>query len=123
MGTTAVLARNWADARKVAASINGARELRENKTKWDNSPGVYYGTYHSAKGLEFDAVLLPFCGAASLPYPETVTAHGMEDAMTRESRLLYVAVTRARSDLILTYSGLLTRILPTEAGLYKVVKP
>jgi DNA helicase IV len=122
-GTVAVLARNWDDAKKVAASIADARELRDEKAKWDDAPGTYYGTYHSAKGLEFDAVILPFCGAASLPYPEVVTAHGMTDAITRESRLLYVAVTRARSELIFTHSGDLTPILPTDASLYRVVTP
>ena len=45
---------------------------------WSTAPGIRYGTYHSAKGLEFDRVLLPFCGADRLPDPEVAAAFGPE---------------------------------------------
>jgi superfamily I DNA/RNA helicase len=35
--------------------------------EWQAGPGIRYGTYHSAKGLEFDAVILPFCNHEKLP--------------------------------------------------------
>jgi superfamily I DNA/RNA helicase len=86
---------------------------------WKTEQGIQYcGTYHSAKGLEFDAVILPFCNNQLLPDPEAVTAFGETDAMAQAGRLLYVGVTRARSRLIITYSGELTRLLPTDESLY-----
>jgi superfamily I DNA/RNA helicase len=86
---------------------------------WKTERGIQYcGTYHSAKGLEFEAVILPFCNNQLLPDPEAVTAFGETDAMAQAGRLLYVGVTRARSRLIITYSGELTRLLPTDESLY-----
>lgn len=86
---------------------------------WKTEQGIQYcRTYHSAKGLEFDTVILPFCNHQVLPDPKAVTAFGETDAMAQAGRLLYVGVTRARSRLIITYSGELTRLLPTDESLY-----
>ncbi|MEG4963990.1 MULTISPECIES: 3'-5' exonuclease [unclassified Microcoleus] len=86
---------------------------------WKTEQGIQYcGTYHSAKGLEFGTVILPFCNNQLLPDPKEVTAFGETDAMAKAGRLLYVGVTRARSRLIITYSGELTRLLPTDESLY-----
>jgi superfamily I DNA/RNA helicase len=73
---------------------------------------VYAGTYHSAKGLEFDAVILPYCGTNNVPDTETVHAFGTAEALARSARLLYVGVTRAKSELLVTYTGDLTEVLP-----------
>jgi superfamily I DNA/RNA helicase len=81
----------------------------------------YYGTYHSAKGLEFDAVILPFCSAERLPDPDTVRALGAEEATSEDGKLLYVAVTRARTRLILTHINELTCLMPSADGLYRIV--
>jgi superfamily I DNA/RNA helicase len=120
-GTVAILARTWEDARRAARTLDG-RELRKD-LRWDGSPGIYYGAYHSAKGLEFDAVLMPFCGKHRMPHAETVAAFGPEEAAAREGRLLYVAITRARTDLLLTYSGEITPLLPGQDDLYAKVTP
>lgn len=79
---------------------------------WPKGPGVFYGTYSAAKGLEFDSVILPLCDADELPKPTEIAAHGREEALAREARQLYVAVTRARSELIILRSGPLTPLLP-----------
>ncbi|MCG6497356.1 3'-5' exonuclease [Kitasatospora sp. A2-31] len=84
------------------------RELQS----WPQGPGVFYGTYSAAKGLEFDSVILPLCDAEELPKPSEVAAHGLEEAMAREARQLYVAVTRARSELVILRSGPLTPLMP-----------
>ncbi|MEU6406134.1 3'-5' exonuclease [Streptomyces sp. NPDC046985] len=73
---------------------------------------MFYGTYSAAKGLEFDSVILPLCDVDELPKPTEVAAHGLEEALAREARQLYVAVTRARSELVILRSGPLTRLLP-----------
>lgn len=88
--------------------------LHKDLPSWPHGPGVYYGTYSVAKGLEFDSVILPLCDAHELPKLTEVEAHGREEAMAREARQLYVAVTRARAGLIILRSGALTPLLPDE---------
>ncbi len=116
-----VLARTRAEARQAVRGIAGVRMLHDNMQRWELGTGVYAGTYHSAKGLEFDVVFLPFCGADRCPDSDTVTAFGYDEAASRESRLLYVGVTRARDELIITHTGGLTPLLPSAgSGLYQV---
>jgi superfamily I DNA/RNA helicase len=121
-GTVAVLARTWADARRACQGLR-TRKLHPDMNTWDATPGIYCGAYHSAKGLEFDAVILPFCGADHMPHPDVVAAFDTADAASREARLLYVALTRAKSDLLLTYSGPITPLLPTDDALFAKVTP
>ncbi len=61
--------------------------------------GVNLLTYHRAKGLEFDAVLLPRLLDAEIPFRSGRTKADPEE----ERRLLYVAITRARRYLFLTW--------------------
>lgn len=87
--------------------------LREDSTEWVDGPQLYLGTYHSAKGLEFDAVILPFLGDDLFPDPNQVADFGAVEADANDGRLLYVGVTRAKSSLIITYKGLQSHLLPT----------
>ena len=119
----AVLARTRAESRAAVSGIANVRTLHDQMRSWDVTNGVYNGTYHSAKGLEFDVVFLPFCGADRTPAPDTVAAFGEEEAASRESRLLYVGVTRAKSELVLTYSGDLTPLLPSATSDLFLVTP
>lgn len=93
--------------------------LHRDMTTWQAGPGIRYGTYHSAKGLEFDMVILPFLSQDNLPDQENIEAFGQDDALAYNGRLLYVAVTRAKTRLVLIYSGERTELLPTGSGLYK----
>ena len=120
-GTVAILARTWADARRACRGLE-ARKLHPDMTHWDATPGIFCGAYHSAKGLEFDAVVMPFCNQESLPHPDVIESFGMEEALARESKLLYVGVTRARTDLVVTHSGPLTAMLPNADSLWARVK-
>jgi len=91
--------------------------------KWNPEPGVFVGTYYSAKSLEFDAVILPYCNDDVLPDQSRIAALGSEqEAEAEEARLLYVAVTRAKTRLIFTYSGSLTKLLPSDPSLYQKEK-
>jgi superfamily I DNA/RNA helicase len=91
-------------------------------TTWQAGAGIRYGTYHSAKGLEFDTILLPFLTAARFPDPVDVAAIGLEEAQAQDGRLLYVGVTRAKTRLIMTTSDQPTELLPVTAGLYETVE-
>jgi ATP-dependent DNA helicase UvrD/PcrA len=62
--------------------------------------GVQLLTYHRAKGLEFEAVFLPFLQAGELPIRQAKSA----EAVDEERRLLYVGITRARTHLLLSWS-------------------
>jgi superfamily I DNA/RNA helicase len=98
-----------------------ATRLHKEMDTWSTSPGIWFGTYHAAKGLEFDHVLLPFCSADRLPDPTVVATFGEEEALAREARVLYVGVTRARDRLIITYTGDLTPLLPSDQSFYTTV--
>lgn len=97
--------------------INAIR-LDRNMASWSDGPGIYYGTYHSAKGLEFDLVILPFLEKDNLPDSKHIASHGKKDAFTHYGNLIYVAVTRAKTELLLLYTGTVTPLLPTESWLY-----
>ncbi|QRI63776.1 AAA family ATPase [Shinella sp. PSBB067] len=97
--------------------------LREDKTVWVDGPQLYLGTYHAAKGLEFDTVILPFMSDDQFPDPAQVSDFGPVEADANDGRLLYVGITRAKSGLIITYKGRLSHLLPAlPADLYTRVK-
>lgn len=119
-GTVAILARTLTEARKAVSGLRSARQLKEkSKAPWDPAPGIYYGTYHSAKGLEFDVVILPFANSDRLPNPEAVSAYGEADASSRDGKSMYVAVTRARAELLVTYTREPSVLIPRDRGLWE----
>jgi DNA helicase II / ATP-dependent DNA helicase PcrA len=68
-----------------------------------NGPMVSLMTVHSAKGLEFDAVFLT--GMEQEMFPYRGIASGEDEELEEERRLAYVAITRARKRLVITYAG------------------
>ena len=61
---------------------------------------VVLTTIHQAKGLEWEAVFLIWAAEGKLPSPRS---EGDPEALEEERRLFYVAVTRAKDELYLTY--------------------
>jgi len=75
---------------------------------------ISVGTYHSAKGLEFDMVLMPYCSTDRLPGGDKIEAlEGREEALKEDIKLIYVAITRAKRGLIISYTGEKTELLPS----------
>jgi DNA helicase-2/ATP-dependent DNA helicase PcrA len=65
--------------------------------------GVHLLTLHRAKGLEFEAVYLPFVDEGELPI--------RRGDVDEERRLFYVGLTRAKRHLVVTWSGKPSRFL------------
>ena len=65
-----------------------------------DSPAVVLMTIHSAKGLEFPVVFLP--GMEETIFPGAQSTFEQAE-LEEERRLAYVAVTRAKKELIITY--------------------
>ncbi|HJB25362.1 MAG TPA: ATP-dependent helicase [Firmicutes bacterium] len=63
-------------------------------------------TMHSAKGLEFDRVILIDAYEGQLPSTQAIREHleGNEEPMEEEARLFYVGVTRAKNQLTILCS-------------------
>ena len=118
----------WADdsqAETLAAFVAELDERVAYQVEPDKA-GVELATIHAAKGLEWDAVFLVGVAEGLLPISYAKTAAAREE----ERRLLYVAVTRARDLLTLSWarsrgadgrgkrkrSRLLDGIWPEEAG-------
>ena len=119
-GTVAILFRTRDQERTFRQYLpSGATRLHRELKQWPSGPGLFYGTYHAAKGLEFDTVFLPFLSDTCWPHPSDVKLLGEQEAAVRNSRLLYVGITRARSTLVLTYSGRRTSLLPETEELYQ----
>lgn len=66
---------------------------------------IVLSTIHSSKGLEWPAVFVMGSGSMQMPHPRVVS----DDEVNEERRLMYVAVTRAKDRLVLSYPQLCGR--------------
>lgn len=73
--------------------------LKEQNKKNGEKEGVNLMTMHAAKGLEFDTVFVIEANEGSCPYKKAIADEEIEE----ERRLFYVAMTRAKRKLIISY--------------------
>jgi DNA helicase-2/ATP-dependent DNA helicase PcrA len=70
--------------------------------EWDGEK-INIMTIHSAKGLEFDAVFLPGWEEGLFPHQKSIDEKGVT-GIEEERRLAYVAITRAKKDLYISFA-------------------
>ncbi|WP_082751452.1 3'-5' exonuclease [Burkholderia sp. MSMB1459WGS] len=117
--SVAVLLRTHEKIREIRPYLPyEAVQLKEENANWMAGHGAYFGTYHSAKGLEFDLVILPFLSDTEIPNLKDVEPDEVDEIFAEDGRLLYVGITRAKSSLVLTYTGNVTELLPPDDSLY-----
>jgi DNA helicase-2/ATP-dependent DNA helicase PcrA len=86
-----------ADLRRFAAEL----EARADAAHPPTVQGVTLASLHAAKGLEWDVVFLVGLVDGTLPIQH---ADGDEAAIEEERRLLYVGITRARQQVLLSWA-------------------
>ena len=87
---------------ELARHVERMAQLTDRKetVKIDDT-GIYVMTYHASKGLEFDNVFLPGLIEGEVPSKRSITIEDIEE----ERRMLYVAMTRAKERLFMSYTG------------------
>jgi DNA helicase-2/ATP-dependent DNA helicase PcrA len=80
-------------------SDEDAREIKD---------GVKIMTVHSSKGLEFDYVFITGLEDNLFPHRRLSEEETTDEESEEERRLFYVAITRARKKIFLSYSGIRT---------------
>jgi DNA helicase-2/ATP-dependent DNA helicase PcrA len=90
-----------ADPETDADAILAEMRRRATHEKEGSTNGVNLLTYHRAKGLEWDAVILPMLEDGSLPIRQAIDDPA---ALAEERRLFYVGITRARRMLHISWA-------------------
>jgi DNA helicase II / ATP-dependent DNA helicase PcrA len=89
----------------VAFLTHAALESGDNQAQ-AGKDAVQMMTVHAAKGLEFDAVFITGLEEGLFPHENSLSSH---EGLEEERRLMYVAITRARKRLYLSFAQ--TRML------------
>ena len=117
-GDIAVVARTWRIAQRVARELH-THGIRTAELSAADAPddAVRTGTMHAMKGLEFRCVAIVGAGRDALPLPPAVTPvaedpvrHALD--IQQERCLLFVACTRARERLRVSWTGDRSALLP-----------
>ena len=109
--------RDRAEPALVKANLSG-HPLSEEQPP--STADASIGTMHRAKGLEFKVVVVMGCDADLLPFAygqrELVDDADRETFAEQERHLFYVASTRARERLLISYSGKASRFVPDSSA-------
>ncbi len=75
------------------------KEQLQAENQREEKDAVIISTMHGCKGLEFEKVYIPEAVEGIIPYKKAIRQSDIEE----ERRLFYVAVTRAKKELMITY--------------------
>jgi superfamily I DNA/RNA helicase len=105
-----VAARSGYLVKQAAEALEAAGIATMSLTAKSRKEAVRVGTMHGMKGLEFQAVALFGVAEGNVPAPASITPAGDDPVahaqdLQRERCLLFVACTRARDHLYVSYSG------------------
>ncbi len=81
--------------------LNEISLLQEKTDKDQGSSGIMLMTIHAAKGLEFKHVIITGMEENLFPSSRSLTS---QENLEEERRLFYVAITRARNNLLITHA-------------------
>lgn len=113
--TIAVLARTRTEANDIARDLsrNGIPAKFESAESVDSATSVVTMTMHQSKGQEFSRVVLHNLSDGVFPRKAKrgATEEEIQEIEQMDAALLYVAATRARDELVATYSGAPTGLL------------
>ncbi len=90
-----------ANDKSLGSFLQSVTLLTDKDTQNEDKPSIKLMTIHASKGLEFKAVYL--VGMEENLFPSQRSIYTVED-LEEERRLFYVAVTRAESDLMLSFA-------------------
>ena len=118
MSDMAVVARTRWIAQRTARELNQHGVRTADLTARDGAEdAVRVGTMHAMKGLEFRCVAVAGAGRAAVPLTQAVTPasedpvrHALD--LQQERCLLFVACTRARERLRVSWSGPRSALVP-----------
>lgn len=98
-------AKQFTDTAEFLAQLTllGEGEVKNSHQKGAEQDGVCLSSIHQAKGLEWRAVFLVWLTEGMFPSGRSLEN---EEALEEERRLFYVAVTRCKEELYLTYPEL-----------------
>jgi ATP-dependent DNA helicase UvrD/PcrA len=86
----------------IAAFLDEVALMQDQMSKQNrDTHAVSLMTLHAAKGLEFSVVILPGLEDGILPTTRSINSH---EAIEEERRLLYVGITRAKEQLLITHT-------------------
>ncbi|MGW3232714.1 UvrD-helicase domain-containing protein [Kitasatospora sp. NPDC001095] len=97
---------------------SGVPVVRVKDNPAPDTDGVRLATMHAMKGLEFRAVAVLGVGASAVPFAREITPAEVDESqhetdLLRERCLLFVACTRAREALAVSWSGTPSSFLPS----------
>lgn len=116
-GHIGICARSKAYADATVTALTHAGISAVSLTRRPSPDAVSVGTMHRMKGLEFAHMIVTGVGARQVPAPSALTPAADDPVsheydLQRERCLLFVACTRAREQLVVTWSGDPSPLLP-----------
>jgi len=118
-----VICRNRAIVDKVKRALTRSgmtpTVIDKNQAGFGSVKDIYLSTFHAVKGLEFENIFIPFLCDDIFPDKETLeNATSVERALADELKLLYVAATRSKYGLFMSYDGTLSQLFPEASANY-----